>query len=109
VNALLGRRPVTFSGYGNPYQLWCSRPEIASLGDQRYEVTALGAGAPISLQAELRRFLDDLLAQGLSESDMASVDRETLIEDYLARYRVEIARRVGRYRSKLQRLEGSDA
>jgi len=47
--------PMTFSGYGNPYQLWCGKPAIDSLGDRRYRVTADGAGARVYSREELER------------------------------------------------------
>ena len=38
--ALLSSHPMTFSGYGNPYQLSFGKAEVESLGEQRYAVTA---------------------------------------------------------------------
>jgi hypothetical protein len=101
---LFGARPITFSGYGNPYQLWAGRPEIESLGDKRYEVTARGAGVPIALEAALLRFVEDLAAEG-DLGEIADADRAQVVADYLDRYRADIQRAVGRYRSRLRREE----
>jgi hypothetical protein len=104
LKALFSAHPVTFSGYGNPYQLWFGKPEIESLGDKRYEVQVVGAGARVFLQDELRRFLEHLDDEGLAaHPDQAT--REALVETYLERYRAEISRKVGRYRRRLQRTE----
>ena len=61
---IFSSHPTTFSGYGNPYQLWIHRPEIVSLGDKRYEVNVRGAGARIHLAPELVRFLEHLEEKG---------------------------------------------
>lgn len=77
------------------------KPEIESLGEQRYAVTVQGAGARVYLEPELMRFL-----QYLNESNhLAALSdpaaQETLVVTYLERYRLEIQRRVGRYTRKL--------
>ena len=41
---LFTARRTTFSGYGNPYQLWIGKMEVASLGESLYELIARGAG-----------------------------------------------------------------
>lgn len=64
LNPLLAAHPTTFSGYGNPYQLWFSRPEIEGLGDSRYEVRVKGMGVRVYLEPELTRFLAYLDEQG---------------------------------------------
>jgi len=33
LKSLFAQHPTTFSGYGNPYQLWFRKAEIESLGD----------------------------------------------------------------------------
>jgi hypothetical protein len=103
IKALFSQHPTTFSGYGNPYQLWFMKPEIESQGEQRYAVTVQGAGARVYLEPELMRFL-----QYLNESNhLAALSdpaaQETLVETYLERYRLEIQRRVGRYTRKLEK------
>ena len=105
LRSLVETRPITFSGYGNPYQLWCGRPEIESLGDKRYAVTARAAGVPIELESALQRFLDYLAEEGLLAGEPDAVDRTVLVEGYLDRYRDDIRRSVGRYRGRLGRLE----
>ena len=35
LKSLFASHPMTFSGYGNPYQLWFRRPKIESLGAKR--------------------------------------------------------------------------
>jgi hypothetical protein len=108
LKALLSSHPTTFSGYGNPYQLWFGRPEIESLGDKRYAVRVQGAGARVFLEDELHRFLRYLneTEQLASRPDQAV--RETLVETYLEQYRAEIRRKVQRYQGKLRRIAGGD-
>ncbi|MCU0520761.1 MAG: hypothetical protein MUF84_08730 [Anaerolineae bacterium] len=101
---LLGTRPVTFSAYGNPYQLWAGKPAVEALGDQRYAVSARGAGVPIALDAILHRFLDALAEDGALADAPEAADRETLISAYLDAYRDTIERDVNRYRGRLRRL-----
>lgn len=105
LKALVETRPITFSAYGNPYQLWCGRPEIESLGDKRYQVTARAAGVPIALEAALRRFLAYLADKELLADPLEAADRERVVSAYLDRYRDDIQRSVGRYRSRLSRFE----
>lgn len=103
---LFCQKPVTFSGYGNPYQLWFGRPEVVSLGEQRYAVSALAYGARIWLEPELERFLGYLEERGqLAAGDPAA--RAALIEGYLEEYRHEISLRTSRYRNRKRRAEGS--
>ena len=108
LKALFSSHPMTFSGYGNPYQLWFGKPEVESLGDKRYAVQVKGAGARVFLEDELRRFLEYLDEEGQLATRSDQAVRETLVETYLERYRAEIGRKVARYRSKLQRTEGDD-
>ena len=61
VQALLGRQPTTFSAYGNPYQLWCEKPQIEPRR-ARYAVTACGAGC--ASPGGMMRFLGYLEACG---------------------------------------------
>lgn len=101
---MLDSHLTTFSGYGNPYQLWFGKPEIESLGDKRYEVKVRGAGSRIYLEQELVRFLAYLQE---TEQLATRVDREgceAAVEAYLDRYRAEIKRQVDRYRGKLRRM-----
>ena len=100
---LLCTRPVTFSAYGNPYQLWCGRPEIESLGDKRYAVIARGAGVPIALEEALQHFLDHLAEEGLLADRPDRAARAALLEEYLNAYRADIQRQASRYRGKLRR------
>jgi hypothetical protein len=100
---LLSAHPTTFSGYGNPYQLWCGKPEIESLGDRRYAVSVEGAGARVYLEQELRRFLASLDQEGYLADRPDIAPRETLVEAYMERYRAEIKRKVGRYRRRLRK------
>ena len=106
LKALFASHPMTFSGYGNPYQLWFGKPEIESLGDQRYAVTVEGAGARVFLAEELERFLAYLGAHGQLAEQTA---QKTLVEAYLEEYKAEIQRQVGRYRSKLHRTVDAGA
>jgi len=105
LKALFASHPITFSGYGNPYQLWFGKPEIERLGDKRYAVSVEGAGARVFLEEELARFLRylDENAQLVAQPDQAA--GETLVEAYLERYRAQIKRKVDRYRSRLRRTE----
>jgi hypothetical protein len=102
---LFSRHPATFSAYGNPYQLWCMRPEIQSLGDRRYAVTAQGGGARIYLKEELNRFLAYVDGTCQLSTPLDPATRETLVEAYLTQYQAEIRRKVNRYRSRLRRAE----
>jgi hypothetical protein len=105
LKALLSSHPMTFSGYGNPYQLWFGKPEIESLGDKRYAVRVEGAGARVFLGDELHRFLGYLDEEGqLAEPPDPDIVEE-LVDAYLQQYRAEITRRVNRYRSKLRRIK----
>jgi len=109
LKTLFSSHPMTFSGYGNPYQLWLGKPEIESLGDRRYAVRAKGAGARVFLEDELVRFLRYLDEKGQLATRPDQVVRETLVETYLKRYRAEIRRKVDRYRSRLRRTEDAGA
>lgn len=99
---------TTFSGYGNPYQLWFGKPEIEPLGDKRYEVRVLGAGSRIYLEEELDRFMAHLQETGRLAKGADRDEREAAIEAYLDGYRTEIKRQVDRYRGKLRRLGESE-
>lgn len=94
---------TTFSGYGNPYQLWFGRPEIEVLGDSRYAVTVEGAGARTYLEADLARFLAYLTDAGRLQSPPGPAAQEALVGDYLDQYRSEVKRLVDRYRAKLRK------
>jgi hypothetical protein len=107
IKALFSQHPITFSGYGNPYQLWFLKPQIESLGEQRYGVTVQGAGARVYLEPELMRFL-----QFLNESNHLAMPsdptaQETLVETFLERYQLEIERRVGRYLRKMEQTHAT--
>lgn len=105
---LFSQHPMTFSGYGNPYQLWFGKPEIESLGDRRYAVRIAGAGARVFLADELRRFLAYLDEEGQIGALSDPAAGEALVETYLQGYQAEVKRKVGRYRSKLRRIESTD-
>ena len=100
---VLAQRITTFSGYGNPYQLWFGKPEIESLGDRRYAVEVDGAGARIELEVDLERFLGYLTGEGPAVLHPDSAAQ--LIETYLEEYRSDVLRRVERYRRRLKRSE----
>jgi hypothetical protein len=109
LKVMFAKHPTTFSGYGNPYQLWFGKPQIESLGDKRYEVRVKGGGARVYLQDELERFLDYLGAEGKLTSDGTPESNETLVEAYLEGYRNEIKRLVGRYRYRLRKHARQEA
>ena len=98
---LFAQHPTTFSGYGNPYQLWFRKPETESLGEQRYAVNVKGAGARVYLEPELTRFLQYLNEDNHLAVPSDTATQETFVEAYLERYRLEIKRRVERYNRKL--------
>jgi hypothetical protein len=102
---LLSRHPTTFSGYGNPYQLWFGRPQLESLGDKRYEVRIEGGGARTYLQDDLERFLEHLVSEGIAAVDPEPAALAEQVEAYLEQYRAEIARHVSRYRYRLRKSE----
>ncbi|MBN1935419.1 MAG: hypothetical protein JW934_12195, partial [Anaerolineae bacterium] len=83
-------------------------PEIESLGDSRYEVRVKGMGVRVYLEPELARFLGYLDEQGHLSEQRDPSGREALVETYLAQYRAEIERQVGRYRRKLSKAENKD-
>ena len=101
LRALFTQHPTTFSGYGNPYQLWFRKPETESLGEQRYAVNVKGAGARVYLEPELKRFLQYLNEDNHLAVPSDTATQETLVEAYMERYRLEIKRRVERYNRKL--------
>jgi len=108
VKALFRTRCTTFSGFGTPYQLWFGKPAVENLGDGRYVVTLEGAGARVHLEEDLARFLEYLAREGHLASASEPAERAALIEEYLAGYQAEVARRVGRYRTKIRRSERHD-
>jgi hypothetical protein len=105
LKGLFSLHPTTFSGYGNPYQLWFGKPQIESLGDRRYEVRVEGGGARTYLQDDLERFLEYLVAEGIATVGPEPASLTEQVETYLEQYRAEIKRDVGRYRYRLRRLE----
>lgn len=109
LKGLFALHPTTFSGYGNPYQLWFGRPEIVGLGDRRYEVRVKGGGARTYLQDDLERFWDYLVAEGIAAADPEPAAQAERVEAYLDQYRAQIKRHVGRYRYKLRKLERAEA
>ena len=102
---LFARHPVTFSAYGNPYQLWFRKPEVENLGGKRYEINVKGVGERIYVDEELRRFLAHLIEQGHIANALEPESQEALISDYLVEYQNTIQRQVGRYRRKVKKLE----
>ena len=106
IKPLFSRRCTTFSGFGTPYQLWFGKPAIEALGDGRYAVTDEGAGVRVHLAEDLTRFAEDLAAQGLLAG--TPEERAALVEGYLARYQAEVARVVGRYRTRMRKSERSN-
>lgn len=104
---LVNARPLTFSSYGNPYQLWCGRPEIERLGDKRYAVTARGAGVPIALEDAPERVLAHLVEKGLLAGQPDDAELQALIATDLDDYRAEVQRSVSRYRGKLRRVQSN--
>jgi hypothetical protein len=105
IRSLFAAHPLTFSGYGNPYQLWSGRPEIERLGDGRYAVRAKGSGARIYIEDELARFLAHLGECGLLAQEPDESTGQEMVSAYLADYQAEIKRQVERYRRKLRREE----
>ena len=105
LRSLFAQHPTTFSGYGNPYQLWFRKPEIESLGDKRYAVRVKGSGARINLAPELERFLRYLADNGYLAAQRDWLTPETPVDDYLERYRAEIASLVGRYQRRLSKVK----
>lgn len=107
--ALFAAHTTTFSGYGNPYQLWFGTPAIESLDDKRYAVSIEGAGARVFLEQELQRFLDDLEATGHLAALPDPAAREALVEAYVEQYRVQVRRKVDRYRRRLRKASDDGA
>lgn len=107
LKAFFSQHPTTFSGYGNPYQLWFRKAEIESLGEQRYAVSVKGAGARIFLEQELRRFLQTLSEGNALQDPSDTAAQEAIVEAYLERYRQEIQRQVERYNRRLKTVDSS--
>lgn len=107
LKATFASHPMTFSGYGNAYQLLFGTPEIESLGDKRYAVRIQGAGGRVYLDDELDRFLAYLVEEGRIAAPLDAASEETPVEAYLERYRAEIKHKVDRFRGKLRRIEDS--
>ncbi len=101
---MLASHPLTFSGYGNPYQLWFRKPtlHIESLGDKRYAVQVDGSGVRIYIDRELTRFLAYLEEAGITLTQDDQLARDAIVETYLEEYRGTIARKVSRYYRKLK-------
>jgi hypothetical protein len=95
------QHPTTFSGYGNPYQLWFRKPEIEGLGHKRYAVIIKGAGVRILLEQDLERLLAHLVGQG----HLAEEDVEGLLDAYLEAYHADAKRVIDRYRRRLRKME----
>jgi len=104
LKSLFAQHPTTFSGYGNPYQLWFRKAEIESLGDKCYAVSVKGVGERMYLEPELDRFLSYLEEQGHLTAFHDPATRSALLEAYLEKYRAEIALQVARYRRKLAKV-----
>jgi hypothetical protein len=104
LKSLFSTHCTTFSGYGNPYQLWFGRPEIENLGDGRYAVTVEGAGARTFLEDDLERFLTYLTDEGRLQASPDPAANKALVEAYLDQYRAEVKRLVDRYRSRLRKV-----
>ncbi len=105
LKSLFSQHPTTFSGYGNPYQLWFRKPEIESLGDQRYAVCVKGAGMRVHLEPELARFLSHLANANHLTTPPDLAAQEALVAAYLDQYRAEIKSLVDRYRRKVAKTE----
>lgn len=106
VAPLFSKRVLTFSSYGNPYELWFGKAEVVSLADRRYAVLTDGAGARIELGGELERFLGHLADEGhVSPGPDSPVG---VVETYLEEYRNDVKRRVDRYRRLLKKREKTD-
>lgn len=106
---LVDQHPTTFSGYGNPYQLWFGRPKITSLGDKRYAVRIEGGGARTYLQDDLLRFLDYLITEEIATLAPEPAVQAEQVETYLEQYRTQVKRSVDRYRYQLRKRERSEA
>ncbi|MBN1641308.1 MAG: hypothetical protein JXA09_08730 [Anaerolineae bacterium] len=105
---LLAAHAMTFSGYGNAYQLWFGKPQIESLGDKRYAVRVTGAGARVYLEGELERFLGYLDEGGWLAAGPVPAAAHDPVETYMDRYRAQIKHRADRYRGKLRRDSGGE-
>lgn len=107
--AFFTQHPTTFSGYGNPYQLWFQKPEFEDLGDGRYAVTGKGSGARVYLEPELTRFLQYLNEENYLAGPLAADAQEAVVAAYLRGYQREIQNRVGRYTRKLAKIRPAEA
>ncbi|MBT3273648.1 MAG: hypothetical protein HN368_10865 [Spirochaetales bacterium] len=87
VRNLFSEVKTTFSGYGNPYQLYVGKYDAKGIGDQCYEITAEGFGARIYLDQEFRRFL-----RFLEHSQRIHI-RPAVLDEYLREYQAETTRK----------------
>jgi CubicO group peptidase (beta-lactamase class C family) len=98
---LFSQHLTTFSGYGNPYQLWFRKAEYESLGEQQYAVNVKGTGMRVYIEPELMRFLQYISEENHQTAPSDSTAQEALVEAYMERYRYEIRSRVDRYKRRL--------
>ena len=99
LKSLFNKKILTFSGYGNEYQIGFKTPTITALGDKRYSVEIRGYGIRIYLIQELGRFLK-FVRDKAQKTD--SMEDSELVQEYLLKYRSEIAKIVRNYSKKLK-------
>ena len=93
---------TTFSGYGNPYQCWILKMEIEGLGDCRYCIQALGAGARIFLEKELEKFFQHVT----DFPPRRSSNNSTVVAEYMKVYQAEVEKQVRKNRYRIKKAEG---
>jgi len=102
LGALLSAQPLAFSAYGNPYQLFCGKPEVQALSSEQYQVRISGAGMRIDLEEQLVRFATHMRDAGVPNEDLRAQ-----VQAYLAGYMAEQEKGVNRYRGRLRRRQAA--
>ena len=80
------QRITTFSGYGNPYQMYGGGFEIIALDKNRYKIKAKGIGVRIYLRRELNQFFKFLVENNFSVKKFDEIVQEKIIDDYISKY-----------------------
>jgi hypothetical protein len=90
---LVSKRRFTFSGYGNPYQLWFGKMTVESLPNNRYQVKIDGLGSRVFLERELERYLTYLLEKGFLSKKWSEDSGAKALTEYMEIYKAEARRK----------------
>ena len=90
---LVSKRRFTFSGYGNPYQLWFGKTKVESLTNNRYQVKVNGLGSRVFLERELERYLTYLSEHGFLNKKWSEDAGSEALNAYMELYKAEARRK----------------